>query len=135
MTDIGEVTVKELTEYADYCMGKIPVEKRVDFPNNGRDTVNEVRRDMRHGVEYPVIETGPGPEDRSFIIDIYGSVHRQVMVARIWLNTGRIYLIGWSSARTLYNKTPYGIETFEEFKARRTLPKVPKGILKIPSKL
>lgn len=25
MTDIGEVTVKELTEYADYCMGKIPV--------------------------------------------------------------------------------------------------------------
>lgn len=83
MTDIGEITVKELTEYADYCMGKIPIEERVDFPNNGRDTVNEVSRDMRDGVEYPVIDTGLDPEDRSFIIDIYGSGHIQVMVARI----------------------------------------------------
>ena len=135
MTDIGKITVKELTEYADYCIGKIPVEERAGFPNNGRDTVNEVRRDMRDGAEYPVIDTGLDPEDRSFIIDIYGSGHIQVMVARIWLNTGRIYLIGWSSARLLYNKPPYGIETFEGFKSRIALPVVPKGILKIPSKL
>ena len=66
MTDIGEITVKELTEYADYCMGKIPIEERVDFPNTGRVAVNEVRRDTRDGAEYPVIDTGLVPEDMSF---------------------------------------------------------------------
>ena len=135
MTDIGEVTVKELTEYADYCMGKIPIEERVDFPNNGRDTVNEVRRDTRSGVEYPIIDTGLGPENGSFIVYMYDFTHRLIMGARIWLNTGHIYLLEWNSARTLYNRMPYGIETFEEFKSRTMLPKVPKGILKIPSKL
>lgn len=123
MTDIGEITVKELTEYADYCMGKIPIEERVDFPNTGR------------GAEYPVIDTGLVPEDMSFIVYIYDSGHRLTMCVRIWLNTGHIYLLEWSSARTLYNKPPYGIETFMEFKTRRTLPRVPKGILKIPSSL
>ena len=135
MTDIGEITVKELTEYADYCMGKIPVEERVDFPNTGRVAVNEVRRDTRDGAEYPVIDTGLVPEDMSFIVYIYDSGHRLTMCVRIWLNTGHIYLLEWSSARTLYNKPPYGIETFVEFKTRRTLPRVPKGILKIPSSL
>lgn len=135
MIDINRITIRELTEYADYCMGKIPVGERVDFPNNGRATVNEVRRCMRRGVEYPVIDTGLGTDGRSFIIDIYGSGHRQVMGGRIWLNTGHIYLLEWRSARTLYNKPPYGIETFEEFKSRIALPVVPKGILKIPSKL
>ena len=133
MTDIGKVTIKELTEYADYCIGKIPIEERVDFPNNGRDTVNEVRRDMRDGVEYPVIDTGL--KTRSFTVYMYDFSHRLIMGARIWLNTGHIYLLDWNSARTLYNKPPYGIETFEEFKARTALPVVPKGILKIPSKL
>ena len=135
MTDIGKITVKELTEYADYCMGKIPIEERSRFPGEMHGITVEVRRKPCSGVEYPVIDTGLDPEDRSFIIDIYGSGHIQVMVARIWLNTGRIYLIGWSSARLLYNKPPYGIETFEGFKSRIALPVVPKGILKIPSKL
>ena len=52
MTDIGEITVKELTEYADYCMGKIPIEEHVDFPNTGRVAVNAGRRRVsrnRHG--------------------------------------------------------------------------------------
>lgn len=57
------------------------------------------------------------------------------MWARIWPDTGHIYLLERSGARTLYDKPPYGIETFGEFKARRTLPRVPKGILKIPSSL
>ena len=135
MTDIDEITVRELTEYADYCMGKIPIEERVDFPNTGRVAVNEVRRNTWNGAEYPVIDTGLVPEDMSFIVYIYDSGHRLTMCARIWLNTGHIYLLEWSSARTLYNKSPYGIETFGEFKARRTLPRVPKGILKIPSSL
>ena len=135
MTDIDEITVKELTEYAYYCMGKIPAKVRAVFPGDGRDTVNEVRCDTRRGVEYPVIDACTGPEDRSFIIDIYGPGHRRVMAGRIWLNNGHIYLIDCVSTRTLYNKSPYGIETFDEFKARTTLPEVPKGILKIPLKL
>ena len=126
--------MKELTEYADYCMGKIPVEDRVDFPNNGRGTVNVVQHyTTPSGIKYPVIETGL--KDRSFVVRMYDFSHRLIMAARIWLNTGHIYLLEWSSARTLYNKPPYGIETFVEFKARRTLPRVPKGILKIPSSL
>ena len=134
MIDIGGITMKELTEYADYCMGKIPVEDRVDFPNNGRGTVNVVQHyTTPSGVEYPVIETSL--KNRSFVVGMCDFSHRLIMAARIWLNTGHIYLLDWNSARTLYNKPPYGIETFEEFKERIALPVVPKGILKIPSKL
>ena len=133
MTDIGEVTVKELMEYADYCMGKIPIEERSRFPGEMRGITIEVRRKPCSGVESVIIDAGPS--DRSFIIDIYDSSHRQVMAARIWLNNGRIYLFDWLDTSLLYNKMPYGIETFEEFKARTALPVVPKGILKIPSKL
>lgn len=133
MTDIGEVTVKELTEYADYCMGKIPIEKRSEFPGEMRGITIEVRRKPYTGIESDIIDAGTA--DRSFIIDIYDSGHRRVMAGRIWLNTGHIYLVDWNRFMSLYDESPYGIETFEEFKARRTLPRVPKGILKIPSKL
>lgn len=133
MTDIGEVTVKELTEYADYCMGKIPVEERSRFPGEMRGITVEVRRKPCSGVESDIIDAGPA--DRSFIIDIYDSDHRRVMAGRIWLNNGYIYLEDWDRIMSLYNESPYGIETFEEFKSRIALPVVPKGILKIPSKL
>ena len=133
MTDIGEVTVKELTEYADYCMGKIPVDVRSRFPGEMRGITVEVRRKPCSGVESVIIDAGSA--DRSFIIDIYDSDHRRVMAGRIWLNNGYIYLVDWDRFMSLYDESPYGIETFEEFKSRRTLPVVPKGILKIPSKL
>lgn len=133
MTDIGKITVKELTEYADYCMGKIPVDVRSGFPGEMRGITVEVRRKPYSGVESVIIDAGPS--DRSFIVDIYDSGHRQVMTGRIWLNDGYIYLMDCDRIMSLYNESPYGIETFEEFKARRTLPKVPKGILKISSKL
>ena len=133
MTDIGEITVRELTEYADYCMGKIPVGERSGFPGEMHGITVEVRRKPYSGVESDIIDAGPA--DRSFIIDIYDSDHRQVMAGRIWLNNGHIYLMDWDRFISLYNESPYGIETFEEFKARRTPPRVPKGILKIPSKL
>lgn len=133
MTDIGEVTVKELTEYADYCMGKIPVGERSGFPGEMCGITVEVRRKPYTGIESDIIDAGTA--DRSFIIDIYDSDHRRVMAGRIWLNTGHIYLVDWNRFMSLYDELPYGIETFEEFKARRTLPRVPKGILKIPLKL
>ena len=133
MIDIGGITIKELTEYADYCMGKIPLEERIDFPDNGRDMVNEVRCDQYRTVESAIINASP--EDKSFIIDIYDSRHIRVMAARIWMNNGFIYLVDWNRARTLYDKSPDGIETFEEFRARWALPVVPKGILKIPERL
>ena len=133
MTDIGEITVKELTEYADSCMGKIPVEVRSGFPGEMRGITVEVRRKPYSGVESDIIDAGSA--DRSFIIDIYDSDHRRVMAGRIWLNNGHIYLVDWDRFMSLYDESPYGIETFEEFKSRRTLPVVPKGILKIPSKL
>lgn len=133
MIDISGTTIKELTEYADYCMGKIPLEERIDFPDNGRDMVNEVRCDRYRAVESAIINASP--EDKSFIIDIYDSSHIRVMAARIWMNTGFIYLVDWNRARTLYYKSPDGIETFEKFRARRMLPKVPKGILKIPERI
>ena len=133
MTDTGEVTIKELAEYADYCMGKIPVEKRSGFPGEMRGISNEVRRQPYLGVESAIIDAGTA--DRSFIIDIYDSGHRRVMAGRIWLNNGYIYLVDWDRFMSLYNESPYGIETFEEFKSRIALPVVPKGILKIPSKL
>lgn len=133
MTDIGEITIRELTEYADYCMGKIPVGERSGFSGEMRGITVEVRRKPCSGVESDIIDAGTA--DRSFIIDIYGSDHRQVMAGRIWLNNGHIYLMDWDRFISLYNESPYGIETFEEFNARRTLPVVPKGILKIPSKL
>ena len=133
MTDIGEITVKELTEYADYCMGKIPVDVRSGFPDEMLGITIEVRRKPCSGVESVIIDAGSA--DRSFIIDIYDSSHRRVMAGRIWLNNGYIYLVDWDRFMSLYDESPYGIETFEEFKARITLPKVPKGILKIPSSL
>lgn len=133
MTDIGEVTVKELTEYADYCMGKIPIEERSGFPGEMHGITVEVRRKQYTGIESDIIDADSA--NRSFIIDIYDSDHRRVMAGRIWLNNGYIYLVDWDRFTVLYNESPYGIETFEEFKARRTLPRVPKGILKIPSKL
>jgi hypothetical protein len=133
MIDISGITMKELTEYADYCMGKIPIEERSRFPGEMRGISNEVRCDRYHGVESAIIDASP--EDKSFIIDIYDSSRRQVMAARIWLNNGRIYLIDWLETSLLYDKTPDGIETFEEFKARITLPKVPAGILKIPERI
>lgn len=133
MTDIGEITVRELTEYANYCMGKIPVGERSGFPGEMLGITVEVRRKPYSGVESDIIDTGPS--DRSFIIDIYDSVHRRVMAGRIWLNNGYIYLEDWNRIMSLYNESPYGIETFEEFRSRTALPVVPKGILKIPSKL
>ena len=133
MIDISGITIKELTEYADYCMGKIPIEERTRFPGEMRGISNEVRCDMFHPVESAIIDASP--EDKSFIIDIYDSSRREVMAARIWLNNGRIYLIDWNESDLLYDQSPNGIETFEEFKARITLPKVPSGILKIPSRL
>ena len=133
MIDISGITIKELTEYADYCMGKIPIEERTRFPGEMRGICNEVRCDRYRAVESAIIDASP--EDKSFIIDIYGPSHRQVMAARIWLNNGRIYLIDWHETSLLYDKIPDGIETFEEFKLRRTLPKVPAGILKIPERI
>ena len=133
MTDIGEITIRELTEYADYCMGKIPVGERSGFPGEMYGITVEVRRKPCSGVESDIIDAGPA--DRSFIIDIYDSDHRRVMAGRIWLNNGYIYLVDWDRFMSLYNESPYGIETFEEFRARRTLPRVPKGILKITSSL
>lgn len=133
MIDISGITMKELTEYADYCMGKIPIEERSGFPGEMRGISNEVRCDRYHGVESAIIDASP--EDKSFIIDIYDSSRREVMAARIWLNNGRIYLIDWVEANLLYDRSPDGIETFEEFKLRITLPKVPAGILKIPERI
>ena len=133
MIDISGITIRELTEYADYCMGKIPIEERTRFPGEMRGISNEVRCEPYRGVESAIIDASP--EDKSFIIDIYDSSRREVMAARIWLNNGRIYLIDWNTADLLYDKSPDGIETFEEFKLRITLPKVPAGILKIPSRL
>ena len=133
MMDIGEITVKELTEYADYCMGKIPIDVSSGFPGEMHGITVEVRRKPRSGVESDIIDAGPS--DRSFIIDIYDSGHRRVMTGRIWLNNGYIYLVDCDRIMSLYNESPYGIETFEEFKSRIALPVVPKAILKIPSKL
>ena len=133
MIDISKITIIELTKYADYCMGKIPVEVRSGFPGKMLGITIEVRRKPYSGVESVIIDAGSA--DRSFIIDIYDSSHRRVMAGRIWLNNGYIYLVDWDRFMSLYDESPYGIETFEEFKARITLPKVPKGILKIPSKL
>ena len=133
MIDISGITIKELTEYADYCMGKIPIEERSGFPGEMRGISNEVRCDRYRGVESAIIDASP--EDKSFIIDIYDSSRRQVMAARICLNNGRIYLIDWAEANLLYDRSPDRIETFEEFKARITLPVVPAGILKIPERI
>ena len=133
MIDISKITIRELTEYADYCMGKIPIEERTRFPGEMRGISNEVRCDRYRGVESAIIDASP--EDKSFIIDIYDSSRREVMAARIWLNNGRIYLIDWNTADLLYDIPPDGVETFEEFKARITLPKVPAGILKIPERI
>jgi hypothetical protein len=98
-----------------------------------RGITNEVRCDMYHRIESAIIEASP--EDKRFVIDIYDSNHVEVMAGSIWLNNGRIYLIDWNESDLLYDQSPNGIETFEEFKARITLPKVPAGILKIPSRL
>ena len=133
MIDISKITIIELTKYADYCMGKIPVEVRSGFPGKMLGITIEVRRKPYSGVESDIIDAGSA--DRSFIIDIYDSSHRRVMAGRIWLNNGYIYLVDWDRFMSLYDESPYGIETFEEFKSRITLPKVPKGILKIPSSL
>lgn len=133
MIDISRITIRELTEYADYCMGMIPIEARSRFPGEMRGITNVVRCDRYHGVEAAIIDAGP--EDKSFIIDIYDSDHRQVMAARVWMNNGRIYLIDWLETRLLYDMPPSGVETFEQFKARRGLPVVPKGILKIPERI
>ena len=133
MIDISKITIIELTKYADYCMGKIPIEERSGFPGEMRGICNEVRCDRYHPVESAIIDASP--DDKSFIIDIYDSSRREVMAARIWLNNGRIYLIDWNTADLLYDKSPDGVETFEEFKLRITLPKVPAGILKIPEKI
>ena len=132
MIDISKITIRDLTEYADYCMGKIPIEERTRFPGEMRGISNEVRTDRYSGIESAIIDESP--EDKSFIIDIYDSSHRQVMAARIWLN-GRIYLIDWVEANLLYDKSPDRVETFEEFKLRITLLVVPKGLLKIPKNL
>lgn len=133
MIDISGITIKELTEYADYCMGMIPIERRSGFPCEMRGISNEVRFDRHYGVESAIIDASP--EDKSFILDIYESGHRQVMAARIWLNDGHICLIEWNRDRFLYTGSPDGIYNFEEFKKIRMLPKVPAGILKIPERL
>lgn len=133
MIDISKITMRELTEYADYCMGMIPIEERSGFPGEMRGITNEVRCDRYHGVESAIIDASP--EDKSIIIDIYESGHIQVMAARIWLNDGRIYLVDWFRTSLLYDKIPFGIYNFEEFKALGALPVVPKGILKIPERI
>ena len=132
MIDISKITMRELTEYADYCMGMIPIGERSGFPSEMRGITNEVRCDRYHGVESAIIDASP--EDKSIIIDIYAGPI-QVMAARIWLNDGRIYLVDWNTARLLYEKIPDRIYNFEEFKAWRMLPEVPKGILKIPERI
>jgi hypothetical protein len=110
MIDISGITIKELTEYADYCMGKIPIEEGTRFPGEMRGISNEVRCDWYHPVESAIIDESP--EDKSFIIDIYDSSRREIMAARIWLNSGRIYLIDWNTADLLYDMPPDGVETF-----------------------
>ena len=132
MIDISRIIIRDLTEYADYCMGMIPIEARTRFPGEMRGITNVVRCDMYHTVKSAILDAGP--DDKSIIIDIYDSGRTQVMAARIWLN-GRIYLIDWNTGRLLYDGSPEGIYNFEEFKVWRTLPKVPAGILKIPTRL
>ncbi|MBO7694390.1 MAG: hypothetical protein J6T10_17390 [Methanobrevibacter sp.] len=131
MIDISGITIKELVQYADYCMGKIPIEERSGFPGEMRGITNEVR--CFHTIESAIIEAST--EDKRIIIDIYDSSHVEVMAASIWLNNGHIYLIDWNRDRVLYNKSPDGIYNFEEFKKIRMLPEVPTGILKIPARL
>lgn len=133
MIDIKGITFIELTEYADYCMGKIPIEERSEFPGEMRGITNVVRCVQPRSVDSAIIDASP--EDKRFIIDIYDSSCVEVMAACIWLNNGFIHLIDWNRDRILYNKSPAGIETFEEFKLRRMLPKVPAGILKIPERV
>lgn len=133
MIDISKITMRDLIEYADYCMGMIPIEKRSECPCEMRGIINEVRCDMYHTVKSAILDESP--DVMSIILDIYDSMHIQVMAARIWLNDGRIYLIDWGTARLLYDKIPDRIYNFEDFKAWRTLPKVPAGILKIPTRL
>ena len=125
--------MRELTEYADYCMGMIPIEERTGFPGEMRGITNEVRCDQYCRVESAIMDASP--EDKSIIIDIYDASHIPVMAARIWLNDGRIYLVDWNTARLLYAKIPDRIYNFEEFKALWALPVVPKGILKIPERI
>ena len=132
MIDISRIIIRDLIEYADYCMGMIPIEKRSEFPGEMRGITNEVRCDMYHTVKSAIIDAGP--DDKSIIIDIYDSGHTEVMAARIWLN-GHIYLIDWNTGSLLYDGSPEGIYNFDEFKVWRALPKVPAGILKISTRL
>lgn len=131
MIDIREITIKELVQYADYCLGKIPIEERSEFPDEMRGITNVVR--CYHTIESAIIAASP--EEMSFIIDIFDSSHIQVMAARIWMNNGYIFLLDWNGNKILYNKSPDGIYNFEEFKKIRMLPVVPAGILKIPTRL
>lgn len=113
------------------------MEDKADIEKYIRGCIDTSRYFRKFGFNYSIFNIFYNSDTNYISCDlmVYGPSHRQVMAARIWLNNGRIYLIDWAEANLLYDKSPDGVETFEEFKARITLPKVPAGILKIPERI
>lgn len=74
--------------------------------------------------------------DGSALFDIADCSGNDAVTGRIWFNDRYIILGKNGAVRSLlYNGWPEGIDTYRVYERKVRLPRVPKGILKIPSSL
>ena len=68
------------------------------------------------------------------IMDYLGD--NNIIIGRIWFNDKYIMLVKNETERSmLYNGWPEDVDLYSVYEKKIILPKVPKGILKIPEKL
>ena len=74
--------------------------------------------------------------DGSALFDIADCSGNDVVTGRIWSDDGHIILVKNGAVRSvLYSGWPEGVDTYRVYERKVRLPEVPKGILKIPSRL
>ena len=110
----------EIFIYVKYCLNKVlyfhegdHIKMRHDFRNNNI-------------IIYP---------DNTVIADIFsmgGSIRTTVALS---LGDAHVYAMDMSRYTTLYDGKPAGVMNISEYIESITMPKVPTGILKIPTRL
>lgn len=110
----------EIFMYVRYCLDKIlyfqegdHIKLRHDFCSNAV-------------IIYP---------DNTVMADIFSMGGSRKTTVALSLVDARIYAVDMIQYMTIYDGKPDGVMTISEYIASITLPKVPKGILKIPARL
>lgn len=111
---------REIYSYVNYCLGKVLYFQEGDHIKMRHDSCSN------NVIVYP---------DNTVMADIFSMDGSLRTTAALSLVDARIYAVDMIDFTTLYDGAPAGVMTISEYIDSITLPKVPKGILKIPSSL